>query len=275
VSVLPGQQATYQCRTHKECTALLHRLSHSHAWQRALEVVGVFRQNVLEPNIINRNALLSSLQRGRQWARVCSLLFARSRTDVWSFSTAAGAFDSWRSPLWLLERIGHARHAPNVVLAGAILSSCEVPGAWSMALALFGQMSTAMGISPNTVALASAQTACEKSSQWAEAVHFLIQAQLGALLPNVVAGNVAVSACARISAWERALVLASAADHADLVTFNSAVDACHKAQRWEWALELVRTLVARRLTPDVALISEVRFRRPVYHCGRGVRQLIE
>ncbi|CAJ1327702.1 unnamed protein product, partial [Effrenium voratum] len=91
----------------------------------------------------------------------------------------------------------------------------------------------------------------------------------------------AVSACARISAWERALVLASAADHADLVTFNSAVDACHKvcscspAQRWEWALELVRTLVARRLTPDVALISEVRFRRPVYHCGRGVRQLIE
>ncbi|CAJ1367282.1 unnamed protein product, partial [Effrenium voratum] len=140
VSVLPGQQATYQCRTHKECTALLHRLSHSHAWQRALEVVGVFRQNVLEPNIINRNALLSSLQRGRQWARVCSLLFARSRTDVWSFSTAAGAFDSWRSPLWLLERIGHARHAPNVVLAGAILSSCEVPGAWSMALALFGQM---------------------------------------------------------------------------------------------------------------------------------------
>ncbi|CAJ1367281.1 unnamed protein product, partial [Effrenium voratum] len=155
VSVLPGQQATYQCRTHKECTALLHRLSHSHAWQRALEVVGVFRQNVLEPNIINRNALLSSLQRGRQWARVCSLLFARSRTDVWSFSTAAGAFDSWRSPLWLLERIGHARHAPNVVLAGAILSSCEA--------------STAMGISPNTVALASAQTACEKSSQWAEA----------------------------------------------------------------------------------------------------------
>ena len=105
----------------------------------------------------------------------------------------------------------------------------------------------AHGLERNVISYNAAISACEKGSQWQEALELLAEMQAQGLEPNVISYSAAISACEKGEQWEKSLFLLTIMPQSILqpcvICYQSAVLACSKAFQWRQSLQLFQDMV--------------------------------
>ncbi|CAK9101429.1 Pentatricopeptide repeat-containing protein 10, partial [Durusdinium trenchii] len=104
--------------------------------------------------------------------------------------------------------------------------------------------------------------ACERSSQWLQALQCLWELQMNKLQPDLVTFNTIISALQKGHRWQKALLMMDQVTSPDAVTCSAVVQACERGGRWDLALKYF--LEARQqITLDVVSLNSV-----VSACGK-------
>ncbi|CAJ1439987.1 unnamed protein product [Effrenium voratum] len=170
-------------------------------WQGALQVLRRLRVQRFRPNAVTFNTSLSACGRALFWGQALHLFQAAT---------------SW-----------------NAITFGAAINACS--GSWPRAQCLLRQAGQS-----NIITCSSCVSACEKASDWPEALLLLAGLGLRRLQGDVVVCNAAISACQKVGAWPRALDIFSKLQLASTVSFNAAISACEGVGEWQQALALLR-----------------------------------
>ena len=129
----------------------------------------LFEMSSGEDDVISRNAVTSSCEKGGIWEQMLSQLLCMKRLRVLS----------------------------TVVTCSAAMSSCATAIDWRKALHFLFE--------PNRVMYNAALVACERGSCWGKALEVLdLIAE-----PDLMTLNAALSACSKLNRWRAAIELAS------------------------------------------------------------------
>ncbi|CAK9029484.1 unnamed protein product [Durusdinium trenchii] len=79
--------------------------------------------------------------------------------------------------------------------------------------------------------------ACERSSQWLQALQCLWELQMNKLQPDLVTFNTIISALQKGHRWQKALLMMDQVTSPDAVTCSAVVQACERGGRWDLALK--------------------------------------
>lgn len=111
----------------------------------------------------------------------------------------------------------------------------------------------------NVIVYGAAISACDKASQWQNAVALLRNLHDERHAASLVCCSAAMSACARGQQWEFALRLLAETQAAglevDVIMFSAGISAC--CGNWSLALEFLRTMRQSKSMPDISTMSSV------------------
>eukprot|EP00913_Durusdinium_trenchii_P000776 g724.t1 len=188
-------------------------------WRLSIEMFHRMSGELLEPNVISTNALITSCEKGLQWP------------------LALEAFHELP-----------ALPGPDVVTFGALLSSFEKATQWLLALEAFDLL-LGEGPEPNLVSYNSLIATCDPqiavsaahvlpSSQWPLVLHLLEEMRNQSILPDLISYNAAISSCQDGNQWQLAVHLFDSLrrrrNTPSVVTFGSVISASGS----DWTLAL-------------------------------------
>lgn len=199
------------------------------------------------------------------------------------------------APVDLFDR-PRASHSISVVAMNALIASCGRGRRPDLALALFNEMQSEYGISPDGRSYRSTVIACNQAEhqfrgrrssshvdesvfgtdddslvvQWWEcALALLRRMREEHLIPDVQTYSSVISACEAAGEWQRALgilqmILDDEEEHSDssslnLYCFNAAISACEKGGAWVEALELYERMLDKggSIKPNFVTLSSL------------------
>lgn len=184
-------------------------------------------------------------------------------------SALVSALDQWQWALYLLHQLGQRRVAPDVVLYSACISACEKGSEWQQALVLF---ESAVAEAQCDVVLYNAIiSAFEKCGHWVLALHFLEDMELQNLAPDGITYSALISACEKGLQWQKALDLLNLAktmhEKIDAITLNAVISSVEKCGLWQIALNLLHQMT------ELSFADDISFNAAIGACEKG--QMLE
>eukprot|EP00434_Breviolum_minutum_P041036 symbB.v1.2.036496.t2/scaffold5169.1/size30165/2 len=184
-------------------------------WRLAIELFHELAKSLLQANDFSYGATISACEKAVQW----------------------------RQAVWLLDQ-----RKPDLPSFNSACSACRGL-AWREALQL---MRTDLRLRLNVISFNSASSACEKASEWWQALMLLEDLQQHWLSPDVITCNTCISAC-QAQPWWLAIQLGLSPSPIcvtpSLVTYNATISSCRDT--WVEALALFASLLRSRTSPDV------------------------
>ncbi|CAJ1453746.1 unnamed protein product [Effrenium voratum] len=213
-------------------------LARAVAWPRSLGIVRTLEATCLQATTVSYNSALVNLR----WTQGLMLLSKVEknrglRPSCVTYNTLV-ASATWRVAL-ALASLARLRRASDAVTYNTAISGSE----WRWALVVLDTLGS------EVVALNAAASACEKASQWQQALALALGSA------DVVTWSAAVAACEKAKEWQRALeILASLRSklQADVIIYNSAISACEGLGKWQHALLLLQEVHSLRLASSVS-----------------------
>jgi len=156
----------------------------------------------------------------------------------------------------------------NVIGFNSVLSACEKCSEWQDAMELLTQ-APQRGLVPDGITYNAVLSACDKGKQWQLALHILKLLEECQLQADDISCNAAISACAKGDQWQRALVLFMdfeflASSKRDLITYNAAMNAMARGGQWLLALAFLARMHHEMLEPD-----QISFNAALDACCKG------
>ncbi|CAE7864389.1 unnamed protein product [Symbiodinium microadriaticum] len=197
------------------------------------------------PNIAAYTSVIAACGKRSNWSMAVGLLQdARSRQlrpdmpALNSALTALGRAGRWREATMYLDLAKSWCLHPSPVSFGALLDALARATRWQRALCVLDDDDTAVGL----IAFNSALTACERASEWGQAIQLLHEMREFGPHPDIISVNAVLAAC--VSKWQEALriyaTLPSMELRPSIVTLNSLMNACASGLQWQFAFELWR-----------------------------------
>jgi pentatricopeptide repeat domain-containing protein 1 len=193
------------------------------------------------------NSLIAACGRGDRPDLALSILYQAEHSKVKLTDK------SYCSAIMACARAEHQRRRENSK-QGAKQQRDEVGEWWECALSLLRRM-TESGLSPNSVALSSAISACEAAGQWKAALRTLQSAMQSGFDNNLYCFNAAIAACEKGGAWVEALDIYERLKDNDrlkpnIVTVGSIVEALDGAGQQELAATILDEAIKSRYLPS-------------------------
>jgi len=208
------------------CTAAISALRRKQYWSEAVAALDNAQRLGLQPNPFTYGAVISCLDRARQWEQALHVL--------------------------LFQVLGASIEA-SVILYNSAISACDKGEHWEYSTALLHDLRW-RGLKPDVITWNTLTSASGKREHWKCVLNLLAEMQNGAVQPDAVTSVAAVSACEKTRQWEQALIMLRWSQAASLEpganTFHAAIAACEKGESWEHALAALAHMEARSLKPD-------------------------
>eukprot|EP00439_Symbiodinium_sp_Y106_P069573 s534_g11.t13 len=232
----------------KSCMGSLAKKCRNLPWPDAVALLQKALHAKAAPNIATHTSVIAACGKGSNWSLAVGLLQdARSRQlrpDVPALNsalTALGRAGRWREATVYLDLAKSWCLHPSPVSFGALLDALARATRWQRALCVLDDDDTAVGL----IAFNSALTACERASEWGQAMQLLQEMREFGPHPDIISVNAVLAAC--VSKWQEALhifaTLPSMELRPSIVTLNSLMNACASGLQWQFAFELWRGLL--------------------------------
>ncbi|CAJ1392177.1 unnamed protein product [Effrenium voratum] len=153
-----------------------------------------------------------------------------------------------------MRKMDYAVVRPNDFTYSTAISACERCSQWQQALQLLDN-------DPNLVTVNAAISACEKAGQWRKVLRLLEELPGRSLRADEISYNAALSALEKGGQWQRALQLLELVENQKMelcvISYSAAISACEKRGEWRVALQLLEEMLTRQLRADVIACSAV------------------
>lgn len=103
----------------------------------------------------------------------------------------------------------------------------------------------------------AAVRSCEKASEWAWALHLLVNASRNSAAPGVAVSTFIANAACRRAKWKQAVSLLASLHQPDRVAFNILITAWGLGQHWEQSLAVFEDMLLRNVSRDVVTFASV------------------
>eukprot|EP00439_Symbiodinium_sp_Y106_P069563 s534_g11.t8 len=248
----PLRSFAYVCEKNSpsvhSCMGSLAKKCRNLPWPDAVALLQKALHAKAAPNIATHTSVIAACGKGSNWSLAVGLLQdARSRQlrpDVPALNsalTALGRAGRWREATVYLDLAKSWCLHPSPVSFGALLDALARATRWQRALCVLDDDDTAVGL----IAFNSALTACERASEWGQAMQLLQEMREFGPHPDIISVNAVLAAC--VSKWQEALhifaTLPSMELRPSIVTLNSLMNACASGLQWQFAFELWRGLL--------------------------------
>lgn len=225
-------------------------------WLPGLAQLIFFRQHLVELNVYSYNSAMNGEGPPRWMA--ASSIFQRIegellQMNVVSYNSLISCYSQvshWMLSLATALELRCSGLRLSEVSTAVSCSGCEKGRHWQMAFTLLSAWRSRFSIG-------SVVSACEKCSQWAEALSLLCGAQRSSH-GGATAVNAAVSACEKSCRWRHALQLMGLPEmRCDIITWTAVATAC-AAAAWRVTLQMLVRMLHQSLVPqELACHAEV------------------
>ncbi|CAJ1335485.1 unnamed protein product, partial [Effrenium voratum] len=166
-----------------------------------------------------------------------TLRVADSKACTTIFS-ALGRETRWADACSLLRQLRLDAVGLDTIAHNAVIKACERGSQWPEALRLFGEVGA-----PDLVTFNTTISALQRGHEWQQALLLADQVQVLGLRGDKVTCAASLQACERGGRWDLALQLLAEfrqqGQELDQVCLNSAVSACGRCRQWQWAISLL------------------------------------
>ncbi|CAE7943022.1 unnamed protein product [Symbiodinium necroappetens] len=231
-------------------------------WQAALGRLMSFQNLGVSGDAISFNTAITACARAKQWSFALSILRINEdfMEDSIGYNAAASAFEKvklWCNVLDLVQSMHVARAEADHFTFSTTLSSLSGAELWQSVFACLKDMQ----VSTDNFVLSAIIKACEASTQWHLAMHYLSDLEDRQLQPDVALLNSAISAAAKAGEWEQAFSLISSLQHIrlepDVITWGAAATACERAAQWRTAIALLKSMRHSLTQPNACVCNAV------------------
>eukprot|EP00444_Apocalathium_aciculiferum_P061603 CAMPEP_0183597090 /NCGR_PEP_ID=MMETSP0371-20130417/176294_1 /TAXON_ID=268820 /ORGANISM="Peridinium aciculiferum, Strain PAER-2" /LENGTH=324 /DNA_ID=CAMNT_0025809017 /DNA_START=33 /DNA_END=1004 /DNA_ORIENTATION=- len=258
-------------------TSALNACAQNQEWVQTLDLLGSIRDDVVRPDAIIHQIVLTACQRARQHEAEALVMLEMRDFEL----GVAVAYHPWLEALLVLRRMSEQGVTPSIRLFNTTIQACGDVEAWQHALALFPAL-RACRVEADGSTFAALGVACGRGRQWAQAMAVLDDMRLSGLPLDVPTVNASIRAFAKAEQWVRALALFDELQgvhtwRPDAASYSAAMRAWTIGQQWQQALHLLDGLLdSRRDSPDKAVVPEpIGFARVALACSEaGVPALV-
>ncbi|CAK9081914.1 unnamed protein product [Durusdinium trenchii] len=235
-------------------------------WRLSIEMFHRMSGELLEPNVISTNALITSCEKGLQWPLALEAfheLPALPGPDVVTFGALLSSFEKatqWLLALEAFDLLLGEGPEPNLVSYNSLIATCDKSSQWPLVLHLLEEMRN-QSILPDLISYNAAISSCQDGNQWQLAVHLFDSLRRRRNTPSVVTFGSVISASG--SDWTLALHFFQQMEdlllQPNLLTCNALISCCEKSARWQMALQVFQQMNLQQMELDLvsynALIS--------------------
>ncbi|CAE7255564.1 unnamed protein product [Symbiodinium natans] len=256
--------------------ATMNALARGAAWQLALQLLHVMKEQTVPPNAVVCSCAISACDEAEEWTQSLALLEAMCRggpaPNLITFNSAIIACTHARKWLTAVHLFRHLQRTcrPDAVSISCVLSAFELSPQWSKALAFLSGL-RALGI--ETASASSAVfSMCGATGRWEQALGSCPWVDTG-----LVARNAAIAAVGEGHAWAASTeLLVGLLQHGrpDSVTLGAMVSTCARAEEWPGALKIFSTLPRLRATVDL-VCANAAASAPRKRCWQQTLQLLQ
>eukprot|EP00439_Symbiodinium_sp_Y106_P069571 s534_g11.t11 len=182
----------------KSCMGSLAKKCRNLPWPDAVALLQKALHAKAAPNIATHTSVIAACGKGSNWSLAVGLLQdARSRQlrpDVPALNsalTALGRAGRWREATVYLDLAKSWCLHPSPVSFGALLDALARATRWQRALCVLDDDDTAVGL----IAFNSALTACERASEWGQAMQLLQEMREFGPHPDIISVNAVLEHC--------------------------------------------------------------------------------
>jgi hypothetical protein len=225
-------------------------------WQSATALLKDMRRLLLEANLINYNATISTCVQGKQLGQALQLVIemrlaglAFDQITHHARSRAHRIGNQWRHIFGVLIDMWSERILPGAVACGVAVGAYVGSQQWESVLCLMEHKRVdrfAKDFPLDLVTYSTTVGACEKGCLWMPALGYLEEMQQEGLRPNVICYNAAASACSTSNWWEQALCMLQGLPRLQLepsvTTYGTTADAYARRGDWVSGLNVLSSL---------------------------------
>eukprot|EP00434_Breviolum_minutum_P022258 symbB.v1.2.019643.t1/scaffold1584.1/size110534/2 len=240
-------QASLSAQTKDPVTAGA-TLSTFNVWSQGLQQrlgisrLTLFEQHLVELNIYSYNTMINCCE--KEWGPATKIFRHMSLRAVErncaTFNTLIschGQASQWMPAIETATQLRHKTLRPSEVMTAVTCSACEKGRHWQLALKVMSTWRSKFSIG-------CVVSACEKCSQWAEAL-------MMALHQGMTVVNAALSACEKTFLWHQALQLMQKHQmQCDIITWTAALTASAAAMAWGMTLTLLTRMLHEGVVPE-------------------------
>ena len=260
----PGASKAEACTA---ATAAIRELGKKRAWESAIAKARELQLRLVQTDTVLHNALISSCERAKRWAKALCALSALGSldlaADIASFGTALSACSKktiWARSTYYLEASRRQQLQPNIISYNTALNSAIRATSWRHSCLLFHRLLQA-SLAPSTITCNSAMMSYMAVAAWQRALSSGTLMSLRRVAPDEVTSGVFVKAFASNLEWEVCLLAldpsaaAYPTSEPNEVVINAALGSCAGEGKWRIAFLLLEAVRGFSLKGDSVTFS--------------------